>query len=84
VEGVGEWGGRGLTFGMFAPAEKWNRHRFQTLPACDLINFNLYNRQYLCRKCLKAVTILFLLAGRAFYAAWRQKYKTSEARRERN
>jgi len=37
---------------------------FYTLPACDLI-IELINGQYLCRNCLKTVTILFLLDGRA-------------------
>jgi len=37
--------------------QKTNRHRIQILPACDLTNL-----QYLCRKCLNVVTILFLHA----------------------
>jgi len=45
-----------------------NRHHFQTLPACDLLNLtalkgNIYVKSIFCGDNIYVVTILFLLPG---------------------
>jgi len=48
--------------------QKLNCHRFQTLPACDLISLSSSIGSYLCGKCLKAVTILFVATRARMHA----------------